>query len=124
MIVTDQDLDGSHVKGLIINYFDTFHPGLLDVDLSLAMITPIVKVTKGKQVKVFYSEPDYYKWKVIMMEGKAKYYKGLGTSNSKEAKEYFNSPRIVSYGWTTDLSPESIDLAFSKGFVQTVRKRS
>lgn len=117
MIMTDQDVDGSHIKGLIINYFDTFHPGLLKRGFITCMITPIVKVTKGKQVKLFYSEPDYYKWKEAHNNGKgwkAKYYKGLGTSDAKEAKEYFNSPRIVSYDWTTDLSPESIDLAFNK----------
>ena len=28
MIMTDQDVDGSHIKGLIINYFDEFHPGI------------------------------------------------------------------------------------------------
>ena len=43
-----------------------------------------------------------------------RYYKGLGTSNAKEAKEYFASPKIVNYDWTTDLSSEAIDLAFRK----------
>ena len=117
MIMTDQDVDGSHIKGLIINYFDEFHPGLLKKGFITCMTTPIVKVTKGKQVATFYSEPEYENGKNTHNNGKgwhAKYYKGLGTSNAKEAKEYFASPKIVNYDWTTDLSSEAIDLAFRK----------
>jgi DNA topoisomerase-2 len=55
-------------------------------------VTPILKVTKGdKVVETFFTIPEYENW----AEGKnlkpfkIKYYKGLGTSTAKEAKEYF-----------------------------------
>ncbi|CAJ0631420.1 12291_t:CDS:2 [Entrophospora sp. SA101] len=45
MIMTDQDHDGSHIKGLIINFFDHFYPSLLKQPGFLReFITPIVKV--------------------------------------------------------------------------------
>jgi DNA topoisomerase-2 len=45
MIMTDQDHDGSHIKGLIINFFDRFWPDLLKIKgFLLEFITPIVKV--------------------------------------------------------------------------------
>lgn len=45
MIMTDQDHDGSHIKGLIINFLDHFFPSLLKVPgFLLEFITPIVKV--------------------------------------------------------------------------------
>ena len=44
MIMTDQDTDGSHIKGLIMNFFHHFYPTLLKVPgFLLEFITPIVK---------------------------------------------------------------------------------
>ncbi|CAG8462855.1 12168_t:CDS:10, partial [Ambispora leptoticha] len=44
MIMTDQDHDGSHIKGLIINFLDHFFPSLLKIpNFLLEFITPIVK---------------------------------------------------------------------------------
>ena len=50
-----------------------------------------VQATKGKQTKVFYTMPEYETWKeeTNTKGWSIKYYKGLGTSTSKEAKEYF-----------------------------------
>ena len=45
MIMTDQDHDGSHIKGLIMNFFHHFYPSLLQLPgFLLEFITPIVKV--------------------------------------------------------------------------------
>lgn len=45
MIMTDQDQDGSHIKGLIMNFLHHFYPSLLKVPGFLVeFITPIVKV--------------------------------------------------------------------------------
>lgn len=55
-------------------------------------ITPIVKASKGKEELSFYSLPEFEEWKDATTNWnkyKIKYYKGLGTSTSKEAKEYF-----------------------------------
>jgi DNA topoisomerase-2 len=96
MIMADQDHDGSHIKGLIINFLHNYWPSLLDVPGFLQQfITPIVKATKGKQSKTFFTLPEYESWKKSTGNDakgwRIKYYKGLGTSTSAEAKEYFSN---------------------------------
>ena len=44
MIMTDQDQDGSHIKGLLINFIHHFWPSLLRRNVVNEFITPIVKV--------------------------------------------------------------------------------
>ena len=95
MVMADQDFDGSHIKGLIINFIHVFWPSLLNVKGFLQQfITPIVKATKGKTIKTFFTVPEYESWKESTgNEAKGwnvKYYKGLGTSTSAEAKDYFS----------------------------------
>nr|CAG8492090.1 15863_t:CDS:10 [Entrophospora candida] len=81
MIMTDQDHDGSHIKGLIINFFDHFYPSLLKQPGFLKeFITPIVKVKcqKDRTVLSFFTIPEYEKWKSKNDNGKGweiKYYK-------------------------------------------------
>jgi len=96
MIMADQDHDGSHIKGLIINFIHHFWPSLLDVPGFLEQfITPIVKATKGKKVLTFFTIPEYEAWKKSLCNDTRgwtiKYYKGLGTSTSSEAKDYFSN---------------------------------
>ncbi|KAJ3452282.1 DNA topoisomerase/gyrase [Anaeramoeba flamelloides] len=124
MIMTDQDLDGSHIKGLIINLIHHFWPSLLKLDGFLQeFVTPIVKVTKkGKKNQniSFYTLQEFTKWKQkVNNDGKGwkiKYYKGLGTSTSKEAKEYFNNleRHVINFKYENEKDDQSIELAFSK----------
>jgi len=82
-------------------------------------VTPIIKATKGNEVLSFFTIPEYEKWAERQRNlnlWKIKYYKGLGTSTAKEAKEYFSDlikPRIV-FNYTDLDDDDAIDLAFNK----------
>lgn len=72
MIMTDQDLDGSHIKGLLINMVQAWWPSLMKYPGFLKeFVTPIVKVHKnGKQERRFYTLQDYEAWKKFHNNGK------------------------------------------------------
>uniref|UniRef100_A0A7N0T385 DNA topoisomerase 2 n=1 Tax=Kalanchoe fedtschenkoi TaxID=63787 RepID=A0A7N0T385_KALFE len=121
MIMTDQDHDGSHIKGLLINFIHSFWPSLLKIPSFLVeFITPIVKAThKSGKVLSFYTMPEYEEWKRNLGNATGwhiKYYKGLGTSTSKEGKEYFVEldKHKKDFVWSDDQDGEAIELAFSK----------
>ncbi|KAG2660852.1 hypothetical protein PVAP13_1KG463700 [Panicum virgatum] len=121
MIMTDQDHDGSHIKGLLINFIHSFWPSLLKVPSFLVeFTTPIIKATKNKSTIPFYTIPEYEDWKRNLGASASswtiKYYKGLGTSTSKEGKEYFKDIRNhkKDFVWVDDQDGNEIELAFSK----------
>ena len=123
MIMTDQDLDGSHIRGLLINLFHELWHELIAIPGFLTyMATPIVKATRGRggakgdvETKVFYSQYEYEQWRESDGKNgwKVKYYKGLGTSTRDEAKDYFSKVNAVKFDYTPESDP-AIDLAFNK----------
>ncbi len=118
IFMTDQDLDGSHIKGLCINLFHSQWGDLFKADKFIGfMNTPILKATRGKKVLCFYNESKYKEWKNANNNGKGwtiKYYKGLGTSTSKEFKEYFKHKRLITFSYTGNTSDNAIDKVFNK----------
>ena len=57
IFMADQDLDGSHIKGLCINLFQNEWPSLCRIPGFIGfMNTPILKSKKGNQEIKFYNE--------------------------------------------------------------------
>jgi len=125
VIMADQDHDGSHIKGLVLNFLHHFWPSLLRIPgFVREFITPIVKVSKGVSSIPFFTLPQYKNWKDSLTTTHGwsiKYYKGLGTSTATEAKEYFSDMNRHQIDFAMDEPQETgysaddlIDLAFSK----------
>ena len=116
LFMTDQDLDGSHIKGLGINMIDSEWRSLINIPGFIGyMNTPILKATKGRVVQEFYNNGEFEKWKKEndISKWSIKYYKGLGTSTSREFKEYFSKKKIVDF-INSDNCNASIDMVFNK----------
>jgi DNA topoisomerase-2 len=119
VFMTDQDLDGSHIKGLCINLFQNEWLSLTKIPGFIGfMNTPILKARKGNQELKFYNDGEYEEWKKNNTEGtkgwNIKYYKGLGTSTKTEFREYFEEKKFVGFEHTGKISDDAIDMVFNK----------
>lgn len=119
LFLTDQDADGSHIKGLCVNLFQTEWGSLIRIPNFIGfMNTPILKARRGTSEMLFYNDGEYNEWKETVANGingwKIKYYKGLGTSTGKEFKEYFEHKKIVNFTYAGDTSDDAIDMVFNK----------
>eukprot|EP00968_Pinguiococcus_pyrenoidosus_P001949 scaffold98_cov244-Pinguiococcus_pyrenoidosus.AAC.3 len=128
MIMADQDDDGCHIRGLVVNLFASLWPELLSRPGFLQSFrTPLLKVdVPGKSAsnkrKGFFSRKDFEDW--LSTEGAAlnrkllrvKYYKGLGTSTPAEAREYCEdlSRHRYYFAYTGQGDEDALDLAFNK----------
>jgi len=117
VFMTDQDLDGSHIKGLCINLFHNNWRSLTRLTGFLGFInTPILKARKGARTEQFYNEGEFIQWKEANHDGAGwaiKYYKGLGTSTKDEFIEYMKDKNVVGFK-TSQASDDSIDMVFNK----------
>ena len=118
LILTDADVDGSHIKGLFINFIHHFWPSLMENTKGFltSMRTPILKCTRQGRTMCFYTKAEYDIWKETSTGNWAvKYYKGLGTSTANEAKEYFRNLQTNTIVYTYNQEEgATIQLAFKK----------
>lgn len=121
LIMTDQDEDGSHIKGLLLNLFYSFWPSLVEKDFISSLSTPIIRVFNkkgGALVKEFYTQFEYDEWEKaqgdVNSKYRAKHYKGLGTSTRQESKEYLRNweNKIITYHDEDGRTSGAIRLAF------------
>ncbi|PHH86261.1 hypothetical protein CDD83_10488 [Cordyceps sp. RAO-2017] len=127
MVMADQDHDGSHIKGLLINFLLVQFPSLLQIpEFFREFITPIVKVWQGPdpkkplRLKSFFTQPQYEEWKgshrAELSRWQSKYFKGLGTSTPEDAQVYFTNldEHLKEFQVMKPNEAELFDLAFSK----------
>lgn len=116
----DADVDGAHIQGLLSNFFFRFWPELFDLGVLHIFRTPLLKVfKKGQDDLWFYTEQEFKDWEKgagQKLKGWTfKYFKGLGTSTSKEFAEYLNDldNHLIRLSLETDEDRDAIDLAFN-----------
>lgn len=126
VLSTDQDLDGFGIRGLLLNAFYKFWPELFLLGVIHILNTPIVKVKYKKDTLSFYDLESFEVWKALHNGEKyeSKYYKGLGTSSSKEWKEYLSNLENNLEKVTTEIGDSEIfKLQFSKEIGSTDKRK-
>lgn len=109
--LTDADVDGIHIEGLILNFFHSKFPKLLADGFVISMKTPILKIIKTGQF--LYDERNCGSIeKIAGDDKKVKYYKGLGTTKAEDVGEIFGSKILELY--TDDKTRDKFELAFNK----------
>jgi DNA topoisomerase-2 len=127
ILLTDSDVDGWHISGLIMNFLHYLFPSLLEREepYLISMCTPIVRVFKQPKEKdlLFYDENRFRKFQKEQMEKnktfKSKYYKGLGTTKAEDVPDTFGL-KMIEYK-NDDDSNTSMNKVFHKKFAD-VRK--
>ena len=84
-IITDADVDGIHIEGLILNFFHSLFPKLLKRNFVISMKTPILRVGNT----YYFDERSAMTAFQNKGRDKVKYYKGLGAIEPKETDRVF-----------------------------------
>jgi len=108
--------DGNHIRGLLMNLFDTYWPELLYMDFVYDFVTPIIKTTKGKVYKYYYKLSDYQKDKSNLHGYDIKWIKGLGTIEPNEMKEFFKKidKHLIRFHYDKPETRELFDMIFNQ----------
>lgn len=88
VIATDADVDGMHIRLLIITFFLQFFPELIKEGHLYILQTPLFRVRNKKETRYCYSEPERIKALEEVKNPEITRFKGLGEISPDEFKHF------------------------------------